>query len=331
MEYLSRFRARVGVFLVAAVLFSASAVRAGPPLAEVIVTAPNRLNPFVGPGNPLPPLEVLAGADQHLQVRVGPPEATLAVSIFEPHERATPRATVLVIHGIYARGFWMLQTARALNKAGYRAALVDLRGHGRSTGEYLTFGVQEAKDLSQVIDALAQRGLVSGSLGVYGISYGATTAIHLAGLDPRVKAVVAVAPFSQMRDEVPQFGRTMVPGLGGAIPWGVYQEAIDQAGRKAQFDPDAADAVRAIQRTSAQVLLIHGTNDWIVPHRNGARLHEAARDHSQLVSIPCLGHIAVWVDPTGEVASQTRGWFDRWLSEEPAAKGEKGDAPRAEK
>ena len=43
----------------------------------------------------------------------------------------------------------------------------------------MTFGVQEAKDLSQVIDALGG-GACWRRLGVCGISYGATTSIHLA-------------------------------------------------------------------------------------------------------------------------------------------------------
>ncbi len=191
--------------------------------------------------------------------------------------------------------------------------MVDLRGHGRSSGRFLTFGVQEAKDLSQVIDALQSRGLVHGKIGVYGISYGATTSIHLAGRDPRVRAVVAVAPFSNLREEVPQFARTMVPGLGWVVPNRTYQRAIDQAGKKAQFDPDEASAIKAIQETKAQVLLIHGTNDWIVPQRHSQRLHEAAADHSELVSIPWIGHIVIWIDPTNEVAARSKAWFDRWL------------------
>lgn len=292
-----------------------AAGQAGAPLSELILSTPNRCNPLVGQSNPLPTLEALAGADEHFLVQVGPPEASLSVNVFEPAGVARgPQATVLIIHGIYARGLWMLRTAEYLTKAGYRAVLVDLRGHGRSTGQFLTFGIQESKDLSQVIDALQQRGLIAGKLGVYGISYGATTAIHLAGRDPRVAAVVAVAPFGSMREEVPQFARVMAPGLGWAIPEETYQQAIDEAGRRGQFDPELADATKAIRQTTAPVLLIHGTNDWVVPHRNGVRLHEAARDHSELVSIPALGHIALWCDPTGEVAARTRAWFDRWLA-----------------
>ena len=283
------------------------------PLAEVMVSTPNRLNPFVTETNPLPPVESVAGVDRQFRVKVGPPEASLSVSVIEPEaEWVQPKGTILVLHGIHTRSFWMLRQAKELSEAGYRAVLVDLRGHGRSTGDFLTFGLQEAKDLSQVIDALQRRGLVAGRIGVYGVSYGATTSIHLAGRDPRVRAVVAVAPFSTMRDEVPQYGRTMVPG-GSMISDRTYQQAIDEAGRRAGFDPDRASAVEAIERTSAQVLLMHGTNDWVVPQHHSIRLHEAARDHSQLVSVPWHGHAVIWFDPTGEVAVRTRAWFDHWL------------------
>ena len=180
----------------------------------------------------------------------------------------------------------------------------------------MTFGVQEAKDLSQVIDALERRGLLAGSLGVYGISYGATTSIHLAAVDRRVRAVVAVEPFSHR----PRGGAALRPGDGAGrrllISDKTYQQSLDEAGRIAHYDPDEADAVKAIKRTSAPVLIVHGTNDWIVPHQQSERLHAAALDHSELVSVPCLGHVALWFDPGGHVAGRARDWFDRWLGDD---------------
>ena len=250
-------------------------------------------------------------------MKVRPPDAELSVSIVEPKTTAQPpRGTILVLHGVLARSAAMLPVARVMAKSGYRAVLADLRGCGRSTGKFMTYGVREAKDLSQLIDELKRRNLLAGPLGVYGISYGATTSIHLAAIDPRVKAVVAVEPFSDARDEIPHFGRVMVPGLGVAIPEATYQRSLDEAGRIAQFDPDAADAAKAIRKTAAPVLIIHGTNDWVVPHRHSERLHAAAPDHSELVSVRWLGHVALWVDPGGRVAQRGRRWFDRWLGQE---------------
>jgi pimeloyl-ACP methyl ester carboxylesterase len=256
--------------------------------------------------------------DEQFQVRVGPPEAVLSVSVVEPEPAMQPpKGTILVLHGIYARSLWMLGAANSLAKAGYRAVLVDSRGHGRSTGDYATYGIQEARDLSQLIDVLQQRGLVSGQIGAFGHSYGATTSIHLAAVDPRVRAVVATSPFSSMREEVPQYGQAMVPGIGVVLSDETIQEAIDEAGRRAGFDPDEASAVKAIRQTTAQVLLIHGKNDRVTPYEQSLHLHEAARDHSELVLVPLHGHTTIWADPTSEVSVRTRAWFDRWLRSNP--------------
>jgi dipeptidyl aminopeptidase/acylaminoacyl peptidase len=156
---------------------------------------------------------------------------------------------------------------------------------------------------------------VAGKLGVYGISYGATTSIHLAAIDHRIQAVVAVEPFSTAREEVPHFARVVAPGVGLLIPDQTYQESLDEAGRLAHYDPDEADAVRAIQRTSAPVLIMHGKNDLVVPHEQSERLHAAAPDHTELELIPYLGHVGLWADPGGHVAKRARDWFDRWIAE----------------
>lgn len=284
------------------------------PLAQMMVSTPNRHSLLRGESNPLPPIEGLV-VDQTFRVDVGPPKANLSVSILEPKgpKGVEPAGTVLVIHGILGRAATMLRTGCMLSEAGYRAVLVDLRGHGRSTGDQLGFGDLESRDLSQVIDELEKRKLLAGKVAVYGISYGATTAIHLAGNDPRICAVVAVAPFASIREEVPHFGRTMVPGLGWLIPERVYQESLDEAGQMANFDPDLDTAEAAIRRTKAQVLILHGTQDMVVPHKNGVRLNEAAPDHSKLVSLPCLGHSTAWLDPKGDVAKNAREWLDRWM------------------
>ena len=175
------------------------------PLAALMVSAPEPVQPS---GRPV---ESAAAAGEPrgrpaFVGRGGAAAGLLVGSVIEPTTGQPPRGTVLVLHGLGGRGLTMLPKADALARAGYRAVLVDLRGQGRSTGRYLTFGIQEARDLSQVIDALERHALGSGPIGVCGISYGATTAIHLAARDPRVQAVVAIQPFGMLRPEVPYFG-----------------------------------------------------------------------------------------------------------------------------
>jgi pimeloyl-ACP methyl ester carboxylesterase len=296
------------VLVVATALFPTGCV---PVMSRLFVSAPNHGNLLAGRVNVGLP-DHLAGVDQRFWVDVGPPYARLSVAVVNPPGDVQPRGTVLVVHGFRNRAFWMRDTANLLAGSGYRAVLVDLRGHGRSSGDWLSYGVHESADLSQVIDALEERGLVAGRLGVYGISLGASTAIQLAGRDPRVAAVAAVAPFASMRDEVPHYFRTVfLPARW--IDDATLQEAIDHAGWLGGFDPDEASALRAIRQTAAPVLIVHGTDDWLVPPQNGILLHTAAPRSSQLVLLPGLGHVTIWQDPRGEVALLMRNWFDRHL------------------
>lgn len=284
-----------------------------PVLGELLVSTPNRFNPFVQTGRLAPPARQALGVGQQFRVIVDSPGVELAVSVVEPDHPATPRGTVLVLHGIRARSFWMLGTAHMLADAGYRAVLVDLRGHGRSTGDFLTFGPDEARDLSDVIDELERRELIAGRLGVYGISYGATTSIHLASIDSRVAAVVAVAPFSTMRDVVPDYAGTAMPVVEQFLSSETIGHTIDAAGRSGEFDPDDSDAIRAISRTNVPVLIVHGTDDWLVPPYHALRLYEAGGRDTELVFVPRTGHVKIWFDPGGDVARHARTWFDQHL------------------
>jgi len=282
-------------------------------LSDLIANAPNRGRPAPSTQSSVLAQRVL-GVDRQMIVHVGPPAAALSVWVLEPEGAQAPRGTVLVIHGHGDGKFWMLGQARHLAECGYRAVLVDLRGQGTSSGEHLTFGVLEKRDLMQVIDALQRAGLASERLGVWGMSYGAAMAIQLAGHDPRVKAVVAVAGFTSVRDVAPHFMRMMLPGIGWLISERDYQSAIDEAGRKAGYDPDRASALAAIRQTHARILLVHGTADWLVPFEHSRRLHAASPPHSSLLPVPGAGHVAVWFDLDGRVAQHSAAWFDRWLA-----------------
>jgi len=188
-------------------------------IVDRMVEAPNK-GRAMNPEDDTAPwrLEML-GVDEQFRVAVGPPEASLLVWVLEPRDVAAvaddaPRGTILILHGFHTDSYWMLPFAEAFAEAGYRSVLVDLRGHGRSSGDYLTFGVQETRDLRQVIDELERRGLATDRLGVWGISYGGATAIQLAAAEPRIDAVVAVAPFATMRDVVHNYVRGLLPMSG---------------------------------------------------------------------------------------------------------------------
>lgn len=201
-----------------------------------------------------------------------------------------PRGTVLVLHGIRDHKSSMLGVGRALARRGMRAVLVDLRGHGASSGQFLTYGVVESRDLVQLVDQLEALGIAEGPLGVYGPSYGGAVALQHAAIDPRVRAVASLSTFSSLRDVVPPYARLSFPGLADLLPAAFVDAVVDEAGTLADFSPDAANTTRAIAHTRARVLLIHGDADRHIPFAQARSLYRACGERCSLMPIAGADH-----------------------------------------
>lgn len=249
------------------------------------------------------------GVREAFRVRVGPPEASLAVWIVEPPD--SPRGTILYLHGIFDNKGSLLPTARSHAQRGYRGVLIDSRGHGESTGEWLTYGAQEAADYSQLLDELQRRGLLAGKVGVYGCSYGAGVAVQFAARDERVAAAVVLAPFSSMREIVCARVRSL--NLAWLFNDATIDAAIARVAELAQFDPDQADGVAALRRRPVPLLVIHGERDRTIPCDQGARLAAADGPDSRFVLIRGATHDD-WTDAgLAALWTESSAWFDRWI------------------
>jgi pimeloyl-ACP methyl ester carboxylesterase len=125
------------------------------------------------------------------------------------------KGTVILLHGFLQNRNSMTPWAIRLAQAGYRCAVLDLRGQGASTGKHISFGAFEARDVSAVIDDLGRRGWDVSRVGLLGISYGASVALLTAGSDTRVKTVVAFEPFASAERAVPELMRAVFTEEGG--------------------------------------------------------------------------------------------------------------------
>jgi pimeloyl-ACP methyl ester carboxylesterase len=221
-----------------------------------------------------------------LRIAVGPPPAMLSVEIVAP--RLPPRATIFVLPGLRDDKEYMRAYADRLATAGYRAILVDSRGHGRSTGQWLTYGVQESRDLSRLVDALG----LEGPIGVLGHSYGAASAIQWAGREPRVRAVLALGPFATLKSCV-----ASLPVVATVVPHFVLMHAVERAARMAGFVADDADARAGAARSNAPVLIVHGSDDPVVPVSESRAIVAAAPARVRLVVLEGQDHENIAGDP----------------------------------
>jgi len=309
----------------------------GKKFAGYVVKTPNYGQPAHALTDDGGPEMADATVDYELLIPVGPPAALLSVWIIDPSNEVIvdedeetpyfdlpgdgprtlrePTQTVLLIHGFHGskRQYHMLMWARALAIRGCRAVLVDLRGHGRSTGDWATYGPREAADLRQTLDALDGGGLLVGELGVIGFSYGGTVALHLAAIDPRVDAVVALSSFADMRTVVPEFARGWVGWVVELFPEAVMRGAIDAAGELGGFDPDAADARPAIAADDTPVLLLHGEEDRLVQPKHSIELAHASGGNATVLIFPGFRHDTLGIRKSRPIREAVYHWLDLHL------------------
>lgn len=236
-----------------------------------------------------------------------------------PRTTLPPRGTVVVLHGFYdfMNQEAYLTWARILAAAGYRAVLVELRGHGLSTGDYSTYGVRESADVSALLDDMEERGLLVEPLGVMAVSMGASTGVQLAEHDPRVDAVVLISTFTSMRAVVPDFGRAI--GFNGFSDE-YYQTIVSRAGKLAHFDPDQATVIDRLPRLDQPVLMFHGEEDNLIPIQHSIRLYNAAqRDDIELIRVAGANHTTLGGVVMEPIRQPMLDWLQRYMYEEPLA------------
>lgn len=290
-------------------------------LACAVVYAPNHGQAINMHSNVGRQEQVRLGIAHDLRIHVGPPDASLAVWIMEPPLQestgtARPADTVVLLHGIHGNKTHMLGMGKLLSAHGFRAVLVDLRGHGQSSGNWLTYGVQEAHDLKQVLDSLTEQYLDLGKVGVYGASYGAATAIHWAGIDPRIQAIVAVAPYNSLR-EIFTYQANQSSLLRLIATDGLITGVLARAGKMAGFDPSKASPMAAIRNAEAPLLLLHGKLDAKIPYTHSEVIRKAADPRGRLILLENEDHDSIMQDRNGILSHETVHWFKQWL-EEPA-------------
>lgn len=283
-------------------------------VAYAIAHAPNS-NRGDALGVDVPDVEIDGQRVEAVSARVGPPEATISAWMIDPPSAA--RGTVVVLHGVRLDKRSMLGVARELGASGYRVLLVDLRGHGASSGQYLTYGLTEARDVSQLLDALEARGAQLGPVGVHGFSYGGATALHLAATDARVRAVVAVSSFGSLRRAVRDYVRWQLPGLEPAVPDLFLDSAVDFGAGWAGFDPDAAAPAKAAAASSAAVLIVHGSDDAQVSPDNARDIEQATHGRARLLLLSGETHATVLADPSHRVRAAAVAWFEVHLGGQP--------------
>ncbi len=192
------------------------------------------------------------------------------------------RGTVVLLHPLLCSKIWFLGLAEELARRGFDAVTVDLRAHGRSGGEFFTWGAKEKYDVKAVVDALLADGSIAEPLYVCGASAGGCVAVQYAAIEPRCQGVMVLAAPASFR----KIARRIMMLRSNAE----YEAAVARAAELAGFDPDDADAVVAAAQFPGSVRVVYGVLDVVVPYEHSREIFEAATGPKEMVPQFLYGH-----------------------------------------
>lgn len=206
------------------------------------------------------------------------------------------RGTVILCHGWRSSGAtdfcWILQDYLA---RGFDLLILDQRGHGRSGGRWLGFGVLESADLQCWAEEVCRRQGADLPILLHGMSMGAASvqfALDLP-LPDAVAGAVADCGFSSPHAELAHVLRDLHLPTWPLLPLlDLYARLFAGYGLR---DRNSTDIM---QRNRRPVVWLHGQRDKLVPCHMSHAAYDAASCRKWLVTVPGAGHeLATLVDP----------------------------------
>lgn len=187
---------------------------------------------------------------------------------FVPVSGQLPAPGVIVMHGWGANASLMLPALAPLHAAGFAVLLLDARCHGQSDAAAFTSLPRFAEDIEAGLDWMRQQNTVDARrLAVMGHSVGAGAALLCATRRTDVRAVISLSAFAHPREIM----RTFLADAHIPYPvFGWYVMRHVQAVIGARFD--AIAPLTSMTRMRCPVLLVHGSDDAVVPFADAQRL-----------------------------------------------------------
>ncbi len=185
-----------------------------------------------------------------------------------PVERA---ATILHVHGNAGNIEGHVWFTQFLPAAGFNLFIFDFRGYGRSEGTARQRGPLIADANAAVDTLLARPDVDARRLGLFAHSLGGAIGLNVMAQRPELRCALVMSAFSSWRD--------MAADAVGGDPPGPVSRFMARLLIK---DDHRADV--AIAGIDRPILIIHGTDDQIVPASHGRRLAEAGPT-AQLIEI----------------------------------------------
>jgi uncharacterized protein len=208
------------------------------------------------------------GLDDLRELKLQATDGTTLIAWWMPAEPG--KSTLLYFHGNAAALLNRLPRIERFSAAGYGVFMPAYRGYSGSEGSPSEAALID--DAVMVYDALRERGVSEHNIVLYGESLGTGVAIQLAGRR-KVAGIVLDAPYTSLPD-VAQLAYPFMPVQS--------------------FMTERFDSRRHIQKLDVPVLMMHGTEDQVIPISFGRELFSAANAPKRFEAIEGAAHSNIY-------------------------------------
>jgi pimeloyl-ACP methyl ester carboxylesterase len=226
-------------------------------------------------------------------------------------------AVVVIVHGSPGSALGMLSEARGLARHGFGALLLDLPSYGGSEGSR-TWGEGFRKAVVAALDFVSAQPGVRG-IGAFGYSMSTALLTIVAADDPRIQALVVVAPYTRFDEQRRYQFRSRLPGMAAVSLLTARTLGL------AADELDATDATRRLG--DRPLLIIVGSEDGAIAPWMPRRLKDLA-GNAELLIIPGAGHVNL--HQAGEAYSRPLiDFYENNLLRDASPPAARGDAMQA--
>lgn len=188
----------------------------------------------------------------------------------------------IVVHGYGGSGKLMSDKSKYFYDMGYNVLIPDLRGHGKSEGDYIGMGWKDRLDIISWINFIINEN-PNAEIVLHGTSMGAATVLMTSGenLPSNVKAIVADCAYTSAWDEFSYQLETYLK-----VPSYYILNVTNMVTKlKAGYSLKEASALECVKKATVPILFIHGDKDKFVPYSMMDKLYDATNSPKEKLTI----------------------------------------------
>ncbi|OJV20771.1 MAG: hypothetical protein BGO30_05495 [Bacteroidetes bacterium 41-46] len=201
------------------------------------------------------------------------------------------QGTIIFSHGIRRSKEIFYPLASYYSRLGFDCFSMDMRYHGESEGDFVTYGHLERGDLKELIDYIEKKWGINGKLILWGQSLGAAVSLLVAAEDSRVDGVVSESSYGRFENVAEGYFRLMA-GLNFKPAENVIvKRVIGLTG----LDPETVSPSIAAKRINIPVMIVHGGRDNKINPANAYEIYSALKNRmSSILILQNASHLDIW-------------------------------------